>query len=358
MGAKDGLIKGTAILSIVFSFIVFSCMLIITTENKVEHVSNSTVETELTQLNYITTFVPVIENTEQTDKKDYLRISLPEGVTEADVKITNTHINKTISITIPRATKSYFQDYPLVGSSDHISSMSFGFVDDSAYIELILDSVYEYQTMYEDGFLYFKFISPKTLYDKIIVIDPGHGGADGGTAAYGVVEKDINLQIGLKLKTMLEKTGIKVFYTRTSDTKPSYEERVGLANDLQSDMLISIHINADKVKSSMGTEVLYNEMEVTSGFGSKDLAEICQEEVTASLGSRNRGLIPGSSIYIVRNAKIPVALIEVGFVTNSIEAKLLTEDSYQMNAARGIFNGIMRAYEQRETVKTQVVDNE
>ena len=99
------------------------------------------------------------------------------------------------------------------------------------------------------------------------------------------------------------------------------------------------------MSSANGTAVMYNELD-ESELGSKRLAQICLEEVTGQLQSRNRGLVEGDSIYIIRTSKVPVALIEVGFMTNQQELDLLRSEDYQKKAALGIYHAILRAFEE------------
>ena len=79
---------------------------------------------------------------------------------------------------------------------------------------------------------------------------------------------------------------------------------------------------------------------------SKNFAEICLEEVTGQIGSRNKGLVEGDSIYIIRTSEVPVALIEVGFMTNQEELDRLNSTDYQREVAQGIYNAILRAFEE------------
>ena len=91
---------------------------------------------------------------------------------------------------------------------------------------------------------------------------------------------------------------------------------------------------------------MYDELKSEEGLSSKHLAEICLEEITASMGSKNNGVTYGNSIYIIRNSEVPVALIEVGFMTNQQELNKLTSQDYQRKAAQGIYNAILRALDE------------
>ena len=183
----------------------------------------------------------------------------------------------------------------------------------------------------------------------MVVIDAGHGGRAPGATKQGVNEKDIDLAIVLQLKKILEEQGqnIGVYYTRTDDSNPTFDQRVQLANKSDADLFISIHNNSTgngRMSSASGTAVMYDESDET-GMSQK-LAEICAKEVTDEIGSRNRGIIEGDSIYIIRTSDVPVALIEVGFMTNKEELRLLCSEDYQEKTATGIYKAILQAFEE------------
>ena len=188
------------------------------------------------------------------------------------------------------------------------------------------------------------------MYDKVVVIDAGHGGREPGANKQGVNEKEIDLDIVLQLKKILDEDdhNIGVYYTRTDDSNPTFDQRVQLANKSDADLFISVHNNSDatgnftKVK---GTQVMYSESD-DAKLSSKKLAEICLKNVVDTTGSENRGLLKGDSIYIIRTSKVPVALIEVGFMTNYKELDLLNSTSYQKKAAEGIYNAINEAFQE------------
>lgn len=276
-----------------------------------------------------------------------LRLELPSGADEESVKIENNYVKQLITITIEGAKKDYFDKHPLLGKSNHIDELYM----EKGVIDITMDAVYEVESTVQDGFLYLDFKTPQEVYDKVVVIDAGHGGKAPGAIKQGVEEKDLNLGILLKLKELLDQNNqnIGVYYTRTEDKNPTFEQRAQLANKTNADLFISIHNNstADGVMSEYnGTEVMYDELKSEEGLSSKHLAEICLEETTAALGSKNNGLTTGNSIYIIRNSQVPVALVEVGFMTNQQELDKLRSDEYQQQAAQGIYNAILRALQE------------
>ncbi len=279
-----------------------------------------------------------------------LRLKLPEGVNGAAVSVTNNYVSQTVTIEIPGTDSRYFENYPLTGSSNHIDNLSYLQLAGEGVIEITMDKVYELEMEYDDSYYYFDFLTPQEVYDKVIVIDAGHGGRAPGATKQGVMEKDIDLQIVLQLKEILEKSeeNIGVYYTRTDDSNPTLDQRVQLANKSNADLFISIHNNSTasgRMSSTRGTQVMYSESD-TAELGSKALAQICLEELTDGLGSRNKGLVKGDDIYIIRTSEVPVALIEVGFMTNREELELLKSEDYQKKAAEAVYASVLRAFEE------------
>jgi N-acetylmuramoyl-L-alanine amidase len=290
----------------------------------------------------------VVETASDLDGK--LSIELPENVDFSAIALEDDYLTQTVYLTIPTNSADYFSDYRVRGSCDHIQGISYYQQDGKGVIALMLDKVYELETGFEEGNVYLSFLDPHEVYDRVIVIDAGHGGRDGGADKLGIAEKEINLAILLELKELLDDSteNIGVYYTRTDDTNPSLDQRVQLANKADADLFISIHNNAShngSLSGLNGTEVMYSESD-DSLLSSKRFAQICQDQVTAALGSKDIGLLEGDSIYIIRTSEVPVALIEVGFVTNREELAKLTSQDYQKQAAQGIYNAIEQAFEE------------
>lgn len=276
-----------------------------------------------------------------------LRLELPKGTGAEDITIEKDYVRQLITITLPKVEKDYFEKHPLLGRSDHIAELYM----EKGVIDITMDAVYEVESTVEDGFLYLDFCTPQEIYDKVVVIDAGHGGKAPGAIKQGIQEKELNLGILLELKKLLDKNdrNIGVYYTRTEDCNPTFDQRAQLANKSNANLFISIHNNSTtdgEMSEYNGTEVMYDEAKGEEGLSSKHLAEICLEETTAVTGSKNNGLTYGNSIYIIRSSKVPVALIEVGFMTNQAELDKLCSEGYQKQVAQGIYNAIIRALDE------------
>lgn len=288
----------------------------------------------------------------EEDFSQQLRLELPDGVSKEDVTIEDSYITQTITITIPKADEEYLYDYPMIGKSDHIDNMTYESHGDEGVLEISLDEVFEVDSSFEGQYLYMDFLTPQEVYDKVVVIDAGHGSKAPGAVKQSINEKDIDLAIAMQLKAIFDadtEHKIGVYYTRTDDSNPSFDQRVQLANKSHADLFISIHNNSTKsgrFSSINGTAVMYDEQKADQELGTKHLAELCLEEVTGALGSANKGLVPGNDIYIIRKSEVPVALIEVGFMTNQQELANLNSPDYQKQAATGIYHAILRAIEE------------
>lgn len=293
------------------------------------------------------TLIQIEENQVQKDK---LNIELPENIQGEDVEIVNDYVNQTVYIRFAKGVDNYSDNYTVRGSSNHIANLSYYREGDAGVLEINLDKVCEHFYSYEDGFLCMEFKDLHEVYEKIVVIDAGHGGKQPGAVKKDICEKYLNLDIVLKLKELLDEVDekkLKVFYTRLEDVNPSLAERADMANKLDADLFISVHNNASasgKFNNENGTMVLYSPDE--NDDSSKRLAEICLENVNASTGSKNLGLVKADNIYIVRTSEVPVALIEVGYMTNTKELNNLCDPAYQKKAAQGIYNAIMQAFEE------------
>ena len=188
-----------------------------------------------------------------------------------------------------------------------------------------------------------------------VIIDAGHGGIDGGAVgAEGIIEKDINLAIALKLRDMMEVNGIKVVMTRETDISThddgiktarqqkvsDLHNRLSLVDENEDAILISIHQNKFTQASSSGAQVFYG----TNNQESADLAQAMQMTIKEAIQNDNeREIKPaGSNLYILHNTKNPAIMVECGFLSNATEAALLIDDEYQSMMAYSIFAGLVR----------------
>jgi len=199
------------------------------------------------------------------------------------------------------------------------------------------------------GSIKMSFVFSSSLKNKVIVIDPGHGGADPGAQNSGLIEKDINLDISLRLHEILESKGCIVILTRDVDKdfflpgfvlgrmakRAELDQRINMATENNADLFISIHTNSFPQPNTYGMETYYH---LTSSSG-KALAELIQKQLT-QLQSDNKRKSKAGNYYLIKQSKMPAVIVEVGFISNPRERNLLFLNNYRDSIAGAIAVGI------------------
>ena len=222
----------------------------------------------------------------------------------------------------------------------------------------------------------------------IVVLDAGHGGKDpGAIGKYGTKEKDVALDITKRIGTLLEKSGVKVVYTRDEDVFIPLLDRTKIANDSNGKLFVSIHANANKNRKVQGFETfllrpgksedaievasrensVINLEEFTDQYEeltgealimatmaqsmfmkeSEDLASVIQMELDKKLDTPNRG-VKQAGFYVLIGASMPNALVEVGFLSNPSEERMLKQSGYKKKIAEAIYQAIKHFKNSRE----------
>ncbi len=182
-----------------------------------------------------------------------------------------------------------------------------------------------------------------------VVIDAGHGGTDGGASGIttGCKESDINLNVSLKVKDLLESTGVRVVMTRSnSDSlcgnpyskQKDMQMRAKLIEDTAPDLVVSVHMNSYPDASVKGAQVFY----YPDSESGKQLASKIQSAFVRCADPNNKRVVKEEDFFLLRTYAGPSALVECGFLTNPNEEKLLMSDEYQDLIAYSIFDGIMQ----------------
>lgn len=187
------------------------------------------------------------------------------------------------------------------------------------------------------------------LKDKLVVIDPGHGGSDpGAIGVQGTREKQVNLVVAMLVKANLEKAGAKVLMTRETDIdvavlrgngRGELQSRTVFANANRADVFISVHHNAALRPTASGTGTYYYPKTLYDGI----LAGSLQEAMVQAGGLANYG-VRTANFYVVKNVTMPAALLEIGFLSNAQEEQILTDPDFQRKIAQGIVTGIDRFF--------------
>jgi N-acetylmuramoyl-L-alanine amidase len=210
---------------------------------------------------------------------------------------------------------------------------------------------------------------------RTIVIDPGHGGEEvGARGAGGTLEKNVSLAIARRLRDeVVNALGVQVFLTRDRDVEMDLDARTAIANNYKADLFVSIHANAVRARGARGSEVYFLSYQASDEqsrriaqmegaaepLGSvapgSDLAVILwdmaqatriQEELAGVTGSESRG-VKQAPFRVLVGATMPAVLVEVAFISNPEEEKLLNSAAYQAKIARALMRGIARYRRER-----------
>ena len=195
------------------------------------------------------------------------------------------------------------------------------------------------------------------VLNKVVYLDAGHGGYDPGASYFGISEKSLTLAIQSRVKAKLEAEGYQVVTTRTSDTYVDLTDRSRAANASESDIFVSIHINASGSSAAQGIETYYYQpyAEYPSRINatyhanstrlsmSDTLANAIQSSLINATGAQNQG-VKRQTFAVLRETTAPAVLLELGFLSNPQEAARLNTSAYQETLANAIVAGIKRYY--------------
>ncbi|MCL1858350.1 MAG: N-acetylmuramoyl-L-alanine amidase [Oscillospiraceae bacterium] len=184
----------------------------------------------------------------------------------------------------------------------------------------------------------------------VIIIDAGHGGIDGGASSSdGIIEKDINLAIALKLKRLFKTANCEVILTRETDVMlnddgvkkrkaSDLSNRVKIANKYPEAIFISIHMNKYPQEKYKGMQIFFSQ----NNLDSANLAELLKINYKSYIQpDNNREIKRGKDIFVLEKIKSIGILIECGFLSNHEEAHLLIQDNYQNKLAKIIFASVV-----------------
>ncbi len=197
------------------------------------------------------------------------------------------------------------------------------------------------------------------LAGQIIVLDPGHGGVDGGAVgADETLEKDIALEVSKHLRDYLQQAGALVYLTREKDVdladkdikslskrkSQDIRRRVQFIDDREADFFVSVHLNAIPSTKWHGAQSFYN----PTSPESERLAKFIQTEIKRNLENTTRNALAKNNMYLLKQTEPPGALVEIGFLSNVHERDLLKTDPYQKKVAASIYEGILRYVTEEE----------
>ena len=201
-------------------------------------------------------------------------------------------------------------------------------------------------------YLKLKNKSGSVLKNRIITVDPGHGGTDAGAVNGKKYEKDITLAVAKLVEKKLKSAGAMVVMTRTSDSTLSLSQRVKTATNHYSDLFISIHTNGASASNAKGTETYYTSYGNDNVKESTELAKEIQKQIILLVEMKDRKVkdsaklerTKGQGFHVLREHNTTSVLVELGFISNPSDLEKLTSPEYQELFAQAIFKGIENYY--------------
>lgn len=286
--------------------------------------------------------------------RDYFVIRLPEGITADDISDVDDYGNKRFTIYIKGNHMEFLSEQNVYNPCSTLKSfyVNYKMADNTTVITFNTTKIQGYSYLVSGGYLGIKIGNPRDIYDKIIVLDAGHGGIDPGTLRGSVYEKTVNYNVvNVYAPEYFKSSDIKVYYTRTTDTKIALEERAAFAASVDADLFISFHVNAHSNSSVNGTSVYYstnNNSTNASGLKSSTLASTVLKKLTAQWGTKNAGVLTAKFVVIDKNT-VPAVLVECGFITNNSDFAKIKDSAYQKKAAKALYDAVTEIFKQYPT---------
>lgn len=291
--------------------------------------------------------------TDTSDMAYSLKIPYMPGTDVEEIVDEDDYRNKRFVITLPGDQLSYLDSDPIINTNNQITGINKSLdAEGNTAIIITTSKLQAYKIHYGSGALLLEVDTPKNLFDKIVVLDAGHGGTDPGTQHGGYNEKDLNFEmIYTRMKEYFKGSDVKAYWTREDDTLISLNDRAAYASKVGADLFISLHMNSFTTSTPNGLSVYYatqNNKANSGGLTSKKLADILQYNLINGLGANDRK-VKTNTYVVCKNNTVPAVLIELGFMSNPSELKKLVSSSYQQKTAKLIYDSVVQVFEEYPT---------
>ena len=292
----------------------------------------------------LTIFRSSLQHMTYNGAKDVLYLDKEDSFKAGSVKLEDHYLNGYFDVTLPKDLSDVYGEGTYAIGDDVIESIEVFTKGGKTTLRFRQNRISCYSITEEKDRYVIHVKNPQDVYDKVLLLDAGHGGNDPGASANGIVEKTMNLVIAKKVEDYVkDNSNIKVYMTRGDDaTRPANAERAKTANQI-ADLMVSIHMNSGPVLGN-GTETLYavHSNDASAKMTSLQAAQIMQSYLPQALDMTNRGAKLDQAILILNSTKIPAILVEVCFLTNPGDAYKITVEDNQDLAAEAIGKAIIK----------------
>lgn len=277
--------------------------------------------------------------------KDVLYLDKETSFKTGSVKFEDHYLDGYFDVILPKDLEDVYGNGTYIIGDDVIESVEVITKGDKTTLRFWQNRISCYSITEEKDRYVIHVKNPQDVYDKVLLLDAGHGGKDPGTNGNGIVEKDIVLTMVKKINAELDKD-IKVYLTRNSDVYPENNARARIANQI-ADAMVSIHMNAAENTLVNGTETLYqvHANDTGSGLTSKKLAELIQNSIIEATGNNNRGIKQRTDLLILNGTTVPAVIVETVFLSNAGDALKISQEAYQDIVAEAIAEAIEEAFD-------------
>ncbi len=290
--------------------------------------------------------IPVINDTP-------IQIQLPDGINASSITDEDLYKLNKFQILIPGDHRRFYDENPIINSYSDVANIKVTYNSSNQTVITVSTNVIQgYKYEVDGDILKLTVDSPSKIYDRIVVLDAGHGGKDPGAVYGSTKEKVINFNVlNVYAKTYFEEAGIKVYYTRQDDTLIALADRAKFASQVEADLFISVHCNAATNTAAHGSSVYYsstNKAKTPSGLTSKVLATNMVNALSTNLGTKNLGTID-KGFVVVRDNSVPAVLVELAFLSNPEDKAKLISASFQKKAAKTICDSVVSIFKSYPT---------
>ncbi len=296
------------------------------------------------QLELVPDWVNTLSNIEYLYSENTLVLEKPAHLSVSQIDVIDLYRQRKLIVNLNGDYSDFFYGGSLLSQQGRIKNVT---LDHNGGTQLVIDTftisavnIYE-----QNNKIHIQVVKPSEKYNKIVMIDPGHGGSDSGTrSATGVTEKELNIRYALDVYPLLiNDPDIKVYITRETDVKPSLQERAVWANEIGAHLFISIHNNYVDNKAINGTETFYfNNPNDPRG---EVFAKMIQSNIVQGLGMTDRKAKPGNGFYVLKNTTMPAVLLEIGFMSSVQDMQKLMQPDFSPRLAQIIYTSIVAYFE-------------
>lgn len=341
----------------------------ITEQNETSEIEEEETETEEVEpeedrdeVEYDSNQIPADPNDKEGTIPENYVVKIPKPSSLKDYEEDDNYWEKVYTLRLDQDYSDFYKNNKIEQKKSSITKTTITTENNQTEIKFYTSKIQAFRITDTNDALYIEVGAPKMLYDKVVVIDAGHGGTDPGMTGNGITEKNKTLEIVKAAKKYFDNNKeIKVYYTRLADTVPhvtagsagiknsrmSLAPRYNLANDIDADLFISVHVNSWIYSSSVnGTETFYsssNNRTNSYGMTSKDFANMLHKDMIKVIGRADRGVKISNNLAVLRYTKMPAILIETAFATNKKDAEVLNTKVDEM--AKTIYNGTVKAFQ-------------